>query len=168
MPGACGSWQLDGGFPFSRQDLTGPLYPPDPQELFVPTEDYYEVVQLRTNRPTLLPCQVTSPLARVTLHREFPPEEVPVDGRDISYDVRRGFTIHRSRPSYAGSLFCMASLGGVRQISTKYMLVYINCECRPPARVPAGPAAPCQALLWLGCEVLPMADLPPYPPQAHL
>ncbi|XP_019362025.1 PREDICTED: platelet-derived growth factor receptor-like protein [Gavialis gangeticus] len=104
----------------------------DPQELFVPTEDYYEVVQLRTNRPTLLPCQVTSPLARVTLHREFPPEEVPVDGRDISYDVRRGFTIHRSRPSYAGSLFCMASLGGVRQISTKYMLVYINYPSSAP------------------------------------
>uniref|UniRef100_A0A7M4F1X1 Platelet-derived growth factor receptor-like protein n=1 Tax=Crocodylus porosus TaxID=8502 RepID=A0A7M4F1X1_CROPO len=121
------------------EDRTGKTFVffADPQELFVPTEDYYEVVQLRTNRPTLLPCQVTSPLARVTLHREFPPEEVPVDGRDISYDVRRGFTIHRSRPSYAGSLFCMASLGGVRQISTKYMLVYINCECCPPPTVRA-------------------------------
>lgn len=100
---------------------------PDPEELFVPTENYYEVVQLRSHQPVLLPCQVTNPLAQVTLHREFPPEEVPVDGADISFDVKKGFTIHRPRASLAGSLFCLASLGGMRQISTKYMLIYINC-----------------------------------------
>ncbi|XP_067422697.1 platelet-derived growth factor receptor-like protein [Emydura macquarii macquarii] len=113
----------------------------DPQELFVPTEDYYEVVQLRTNRPTLLPCQVTNPLAQVTLHREFPPEEVAVDGIDISYDTKRGFTIHRPRPSYAGSLFCMASLDGVRQISTKYMLIYINYPSSAPKPMVSASAA---------------------------
>lgn len=100
---------------------------PDPEELFVPTENYYEVVQLRSHQPALLPCQVTNPLAQVTLHREFPPEEVPVDGTDISFDAKQGFTIHRPRASLAGSLFCLASLGGRRQISTKYMLIYIKC-----------------------------------------
>ncbi|XP_067161182.1 platelet-derived growth factor receptor-like protein [Apteryx mantelli] len=116
------------------EDRTGKtfIFFADPQELFIPTENYYEVLQLRANRPTLLPCQVTSPLARVTLHREFPPEEVPVDGVNISYDVQRGFMIHRSQPSYAGSLFCIASLDGVRQISTKYMLIYINYPSSPP------------------------------------
>ncbi|KAJ6667851.1 hypothetical protein lerEdw1_016172 [Lerista edwardsae] len=104
----------------------------DPQELFVPTEDYYEVIQLRTNHPTLLPCQVTNPLAKVTLHREFPPEKVVVDGIDISYDVKRGFTIHQPQPSHAGSLFCMANVGGVRQISTKYMLIYVNYPSSAP------------------------------------
>ncbi|XP_001379182.1 platelet-derived growth factor receptor-like protein [Monodelphis domestica] len=104
----------------------------DQQELFVPTEDYYEVVQLRTNQPTLLPCQVTSPEAQVTLHREFPPEEVAVDGVDISFDAKKGFTIHRPRASLAGSLFCMASLGGIHQISTKYILIYINYPSSSP------------------------------------
>uniref|UniRef100_A0A6I8PI21 Platelet-derived growth factor receptor-like protein n=1 Tax=Ornithorhynchus anatinus TaxID=9258 RepID=A0A6I8PI21_ORNAN len=104
----------------------------DPQELFVPTEDYYEVVQLRANQPILLPCQVTSPLAKVTLHREFPLEEILVDGVDISFDPKKGFTIHRPRASYAGSLFCMASLEDVRQISTKYMLIYVNYPSSPP------------------------------------
>nr|XP_008103142.1 PREDICTED: platelet-derived growth factor receptor-like protein [Anolis carolinensis] len=47
----------------------------DPLELFVPTENYYEVIQMRTNHPALLPCQVTNPLAKVTLHG-FPPESV--------------------------------------------------------------------------------------------
>ncbi|XP_019482792.1 PREDICTED: platelet-derived growth factor receptor-like protein [Hipposideros armiger] len=104
----------------------------DPEELFVPTENYYEVVQLRSHQPVLLPCQVTNPLAQVTLHREFPPEEIPVDGTDISFDVKKGFTIHRPRASLAGSLFCLASLGGMRQISTKYMLIYINYPSSSP------------------------------------
>ncbi|XP_071396616.1 platelet-derived growth factor receptor-like protein [Centroberyx affinis] len=108
---------------------------PDPQELFVPSSDYYEVIQLRTNWPTLLPCQVTSPEAKVTLHREFPPSEVAVDGAEISFNVRRGFTIHRPRPHHAGALYCVASLGNLRQSSTKYMLIYVNYPMAPPAPV---------------------------------
>uniref|UniRef100_A0A3Q4B3C4 Platelet-derived growth factor receptor-like protein n=1 Tax=Mola mola TaxID=94237 RepID=A0A3Q4B3C4_MOLML len=113
------------------------IFFPDPQELFVPSSEYYEVLQLRTNWPTVLPCQVTSPEAKVTLHREFPPVEVAVDGTDISFDVKRGFTIHRPRPHHAGSLYCVAGLGNLRQSSTKYMLIYVNCEypMTPPAPV---------------------------------
>ncbi|KAM3612762.1 uncharacterized protein V6R79_014074 [Siganus canaliculatus] len=108
---------------------------PDPQELFVPSSDYYEVIQLRTNWPTVLPCQVTSPQAKVTLHREYPPAEVVVDGSDISFNVMKGFTIHRPRPYHAGALYCVASLGNLRQSSTKYMLIYVNYPMAPPAPV---------------------------------
>ncbi|XP_076594882.1 platelet-derived growth factor receptor-like protein [Chaetodon auriga] len=108
---------------------------PDPQELFVPTSDYYEVIQLRTNWPTVLPCQVTSPEAKVTLHREYPPVEVAVDGTEISFNVKKGFTIHRPRPYHAGALYCVASLGNLRQSSTKYMLIYVNYPMAPPAPV---------------------------------
>lgn len=104
------------------------MSPIDPQELFVPSSDYYEVIQLRTNWPTILPCQVTNPQAKVTLHREFPPEEVKVDGTEITFDVKRGFTIHRPKSHHAGSLFCVASYGNLRQSSTKYMLIYVNCK----------------------------------------
>ncbi|XP_076147787.1 platelet-derived growth factor receptor-like protein [Alosa pseudoharengus] len=111
------------------------IFFPDPQELFVPSSDYYEVIQLRTNWPTVLPCQVTNPLAKVTLHREFPPEEVRVDGTEISFDVKRGFTIHRPKQHHAGSLYCVASMGSLRQSSTKYMLIYVNYPAAPPAPV---------------------------------
>ncbi|KAL2077599.1 hypothetical protein ACEWY4_027103 [Coilia grayii] len=111
------------------------IFFPDPQELFVPSSDYYEVIQLRTNWPTILPCQVTNPQAKVTLHREFPPEEVKVDGTEITFDVKRGFTIHRPKPHHAGSLFCVASYGNLRQSSTKYMLIYVNYPAAPPAPV---------------------------------
>ncbi|XP_061757923.1 platelet-derived growth factor receptor-like protein [Nerophis ophidion] len=107
----------------------------DPQELFVPSSDYYEVIQLRTNWPTRLPCQVTSPEANVTLHREYPPVEVPVDGTEISFNIKKGFTIHRPRPHHAGALYCVASLGRLRQSSTKYMLIYVNYPMAPPAPV---------------------------------
>lgn len=95
----------------------------------MPSSDYYQVIQLRTNWPTVLPCQVTSPQAKVSLHRELPPGEVAVDGADISFDVKKGFTIKRPRPHHAGALFCVASLGSLRQSSTKYMLIYVHCEC---------------------------------------
>ncbi|TKS72573.1 Platelet-derived growth factor receptor-like protein [Collichthys lucidus] len=108
---------------------------PDPHELFVPSSEYYEVIQLRTNWPTVLPCQVTSPEAKVTLHREFPPVEVAVDGTEISFNVKKGFTIHRPRPYHAGALFCVASLGNLRQSSTKYMLIYVNYPMAPPSPV---------------------------------
>ncbi|XP_019725301.1 platelet-derived growth factor receptor-like protein isoform X1 [Hippocampus comes] len=108
---------------------------PDPQELFVPSSDYYEVIQLRSNWPTRLPCQVTSPAANVTLHREFPPVEVAVDGTEISFNVKKGFTIHRPRPYHAGALYCVANLGGLRQSSTKYMLIYVNYPMAPPAPI---------------------------------
>ncbi|XP_056149899.1 platelet-derived growth factor receptor-like protein [Lampris incognitus] len=111
------------------------IFFPDPQELFVPSSDYYEVIQLRTNWPTILPCQVTSPEAKVTLHREFPPVEVAVDGAEISFDVKRGFTIHRPRHHHAGALYCVASLGNLRQSSTKYMLIYVNYPMAAPAPV---------------------------------
>uniref|UniRef100_A0A3B4ACN4 Platelet-derived growth factor receptor-like protein n=1 Tax=Periophthalmus magnuspinnatus TaxID=409849 RepID=A0A3B4ACN4_9GOBI len=106
---------------------------PDPQELFVPSSEYQEIVQLRTNWPTVLPCQVTSPEAKVTLHREYPPSEVPVDGSEISFDVKKGFTIHRPRPYHAGELYCVASLGNLRQSSIRYMLIYVSYPRAPPA-----------------------------------
>ena len=55
--------------------------------------------------------------------------EVVVDGTEISFNVKKGFTIHRPRPYHAGALYCVASLGNLRQSSTKYMLIYVNCEC---------------------------------------
>uniref|UniRef100_G3U2E6 Platelet-derived growth factor receptor-like protein n=1 Tax=Loxodonta africana TaxID=9785 RepID=G3U2E6_LOXAF len=104
----------------------------DREQLYVPTKDYYEAVQLHTHQPALLPCEVTNPLAQVTLHQEFPLEEVPVDGTAIFFNVKKGFTIHQPQASLAGSLFCMASLGHMRQISTKYMLVNINYPSSSP------------------------------------
>ncbi|KAI5259619.1 Platelet-Derived Growth Factor Receptor-Like Protein [Manis pentadactyla] len=47
------------------------------------------------------------------------PEEVPVNGTDVFFDVKKVFTIHWPQASLAHSVFCLASLGGVRQISTR-------------------------------------------------
>ncbi|XP_037531862.1 platelet-derived growth factor receptor-like protein [Nematolebias whitei] len=111
------------------------IFFPDPQELFVPSSNYYEMIQLRSNWPTVLPCQVTSPEAQVTLYREFPPAQVAVDGTEISFDVKKGFTIHRPRPFHAGVLYCVAGLGSLRQSSIKYILIYVNYPMAPPAPV---------------------------------
>lgn len=63
-----------------------PLFFPDTEHLFVPlpSEDYYELVQLCSHPPVLLPFQVTNPLAQGTLPQQFPLEEVPVDGMGLT------------------------------------------------------------------------------------
>ncbi|XP_073424042.1 platelet-derived growth factor receptor-like protein [Dendrobates tinctorius] len=130
----CGGYQCSGHGCHDGEEKTGKtfVFVADPQELFVPTEDYYVVVQLRTRQPALLPCQVTNPLAKVTLHREFPPEQIPVDGVKIAYDQKKGIVIYQPQPSLAGSLFCIAELGNLRQMSTKYMLIYVHYPSAPP------------------------------------
>lgn len=67
------------------------------------------------------------PSGEVTLRREVPPEEVPVDGIDMSFYMKKAFTVHWPWASLAGSLFCLASLDVWRQISTKYMLIHVSC-----------------------------------------
>ncbi|XP_030068857.1 platelet-derived growth factor receptor-like protein isoform X2 [Microcaecilia unicolor] len=134
---SCGSYWCEGGNCQEGKERLAKtfIFFTDLQELFVPTEDYYEVVQLRSNQPALLPCQVTNPLAKVTLHREFPPEEVTVNGVEISFDAKKGFVIYHPKPSHAGSLFCMAERNGLRQISTKYMAIYINYPSSAPKAI---------------------------------
>ncbi|XP_051870617.1 platelet-derived growth factor receptor-like protein [Pristis pectinata] len=105
----------------------------DPRELFVPANDYYEAIQLRTDRPTRLPCQVTNPLAKVTLHREFPPELIPVDGKLITFDVKKGFIIHKALPLFGGTLYCVANYQGLMQSSTKYLLIFTHYPSAPPS-----------------------------------
>lgn len=63
-----------------------PLSFPDPEHLFVPlpSKDYYEVVQLCSHQPVLLPFQVTYTLAQGTLPQQFPLEEVPLDGMGLT------------------------------------------------------------------------------------
>ncbi|XP_062908723.1 platelet-derived growth factor receptor-like protein isoform X2 [Mobula hypostoma] len=130
-------WALDCDSETCRKDdsKTGSTYVffSDPRELFVPANDYYEAIQLRTDRPTRLPCQVTNPLAKVSLHREFPPEVIPVDGRLITFDVKKGFIVHKALPLFGGTLYCVASYQGLMQSSTKYLLIFINYPSAPPS-----------------------------------
>ncbi|XP_069754248.1 platelet-derived growth factor receptor-like protein [Narcine bancroftii] len=130
-------WALDCDAETCRKDdsKTGSTFVffTDPRELFVPANDYYEAIQLRTDRPTRLPCQVTNPLAKVSLHREFPPEVIPVDGKLITFDVKKGFVIHKALPFFGGTLYCVANYQGLRQSSTKYLLIFTNYPSAPPS-----------------------------------
>uniref|UniRef100_G1SNF7 Platelet-derived growth factor receptor-like protein n=1 Tax=Oryctolagus cuniculus TaxID=9986 RepID=G1SNF7_RABIT len=68
-------------------------------ELFVPSPSYFDVVYLNPGRQAVVPCRVTVPSAKVTLHREFPAKEIPVNGADIFYDLKRGFVYLQPHPT---------------------------------------------------------------------
>lgn len=79
----------------------------------------------------MVPCRVTVLSAKVTLHREFPAKEIPVNGTDIVYDVKRGFVYLQPRSDHQGVLYCKAEAGGKSQISVKYQLLYVEGEPAP-------------------------------------
>ncbi|XP_069780653.1 platelet-derived growth factor receptor-like protein [Narcine bancroftii] len=105
----------------------------DPAELFVPSINYFDIIYLRSDQPALIPCRVSTPLAYVTLHREFPPQEIPADGSLISYDAKKGFTIHQPNRVQKGVVHCMASLKGALQTSSNYLLLHAEGPGEPPS-----------------------------------
>lgn len=109
------------------------IYFTDKEELFVPSTSYFEIVYLRPDRPSIIPCRVTSPAVKVALHMEVPPQEIPVDGDQISFDPKEGFIMHKPGPEHRGVFYCKASLRGTPQMSVKYQLLYVEVPSGPPS-----------------------------------
>lgn len=102
-------------------------------ELFVPSTSYFDVVYLNPDRQVVVPCRVTVPSAKVTLHREFPAKEIPANGTDIVYDMKRGFVYLQPHSHHQGVVYCKAEAGGKSQISVKYQLLYVEVPSGPPS-----------------------------------
>ncbi|XP_069487674.1 platelet-derived growth factor receptor-like protein [Ambystoma mexicanum] len=105
----------------------------DKGELFVPSSSYFEIVYLSPDKPTVIPCRVTVPSAKVTLHREFPAEEIKADGTNIAYDVKRGFVYQHPNADQKGVVYCRAEARGAPKISIKYHLLYVEVPSGPPS-----------------------------------
>ncbi|XP_064005133.1 platelet-derived growth factor receptor-like protein isoform X3 [Pogoniulus pusillus] len=105
----------------------------DREELFVPTPSYFEIVYLNPDKPAVIPCRVTTPSAKVTLHREFPAEEIETDGTDIIYDMKKGFVYQHPTFDHKGIVYCKAESQGAPQISIKYHLLYVEVPKGPPS-----------------------------------
>ncbi|XP_078535067.1 platelet-derived growth factor receptor-like protein [Lissotriton helveticus] len=105
----------------------------DKGELFVPSSSYFEIVYLNPDKPTVVPCRVTVPSAKVTLHREFPAEEIKADGTNIVYDVKRGFVYQQPTADHKGIVYCRAEARGAPKISIKYHLLYVEVPSGPPS-----------------------------------
>ncbi|XP_044537063.1 platelet-derived growth factor receptor-like protein [Gracilinanus agilis] len=101
-------------------------------ELFVPSPSYFGVVYLNPDREAIVPCRVTVPSAKVTLHREFPAKEIQSNG-SITYDLKRGFVYLHPQPDHQGVVYCRAEAHGAPQISIKYQLLYVEVPSGPPS-----------------------------------
>ncbi|XP_072252239.1 platelet-derived growth factor receptor-like protein [Leuresthes tenuis] len=108
------------------------IYFTDKDNLFVPSAIHFEIVYLRPDKPAVVPCRVTEPRAKVTLHREVPPEEMTANGTLVSYDPTRGFVLQHTTPDHQGVFYCKAVSKGTPQISTKYQLLYVQVLSGPP------------------------------------
>lgn len=105
----------------------------DKGELFVPSPSYFEIVYMHPDKPAVIPCRVTTATAKVTLHREFPAEEIKADGKDLTYDVKKGFIYQHPSSNQSGVVYCRAEARGAPQISIKYQLLYVEVPSGPPS-----------------------------------
>lgn len=111
----------------------------------MPSPSYFDVVYLNPDRQAVVPCRVTVVSAKVTLHREFPAKEIPTNGTDIIYDLKRGFVYLQPHSDHQGVVYCKAEAGGQSQISVKYQLLYVEGKSvcfLPPTKIGAA--------CWLG------------------
>lgn len=98
----------------------------DKDNLFVPSAIHFEIEYLRPDRPAVVPCRVTDPQAKVSLHREVPPEELIANETLLTYEPTKGFVLQSPSPEYQGVFYCKAVTKGAPQISTKYQLLYVE------------------------------------------
>lgn len=108
------------------------IYFTDKDNLFVPSAIHFEIVYLRPDRPAVVPCRVTDPQAKVSLHREVPPEEILSNGTLVTYDPTKGFILQSPSLEHQGVFYCKAVTRGTPQISTKYQLLYVEVPSGPP------------------------------------
>lgn len=108
------------------------IYFTDKDNLFVPSAIHVEIVYLRPDSPAVVPCRVTNPQAKTSLHREVPPEEIPANRTLMTYDPTKGFVLPSPRSDLQGVFYCKAVTKGNPQISTKYQLLYVEVPSGPP------------------------------------
>lgn len=70
---------------------------------------------------------MTDAQARVSLHREVPPEEITTNNRTVvTYDPTKGFVLQKPTEDYQGVFYCKAVTSGTPQISTKFQLLFVD------------------------------------------
>ncbi|CAL8331997.1 platelet-derived growth factor receptor-like protein [Gadus morhua] len=114
------------------QSSSSYIYFTDKDNLFVPSAFHFEIVYLRPDKPAVVPCRVTSPQAKVSLHMEVPPAEISGNGTQVKYDPTRGFVLQSPGPDHQGVFYCKAVTKGTPQISTKFQLLYVEVPSGPP------------------------------------
>lgn len=70
---------------------------------------------------------MTDAQARVSLHREVPPEEITANNSTmVTYDPTKGFVLQKPTDDYQGVFYCKAVTSGTPQISTKFQLLFVE------------------------------------------
>lgn len=118
----------------------------------MPSPSYFDVVYLNPDRQAVVPCRVTVLSAKVTLHREFPAKEIPANGTDIVYDMKRGFVYLQPHSEHQGVVYCRAEARGRSQISVKYQLLYVAGKPGHPCLDSSHSAGQFQVLLFPACR----------------
>ncbi|XP_039718622.1 vascular endothelial growth factor receptor 1 isoform X1 [Pteropus medius] len=97
-----------------------------------------EVIYMNEGKEVVIPCRVTSPTISVTL-KKFPLETLIPDGKRITWDSRKGFTISNATYREIGLLICETTVNG-HVYKTNYLTyrqtnIILDVQMSPPGPV---------------------------------
>ncbi|XP_036084290.1 vascular endothelial growth factor receptor 1 isoform X2 [Rousettus aegyptiacus] len=97
-----------------------------------------EIIYMNEGRELVIPCRVTSPAISVTL-KKFPLDTLVPDGKRITWDSRKGFTISRATYREIGLLTCETTIHGhvhkTNYLTLRQTNIILDVQMSPPGPV---------------------------------
>ncbi|XP_014450388.1 vascular endothelial growth factor receptor 2 [Alligator mississippiensis] len=88
--------------------------------------DQLGVIYITRNKTVVIPCLGTVSNLNVSLYARYPEKIFVPDGKSISWDNKKGFTIPSNLISYAGMVFCEAKIDDESYQSVMYIVVVVG------------------------------------------
>uniref|UniRef100_A0A8C3GKM6 Vascular endothelial growth factor receptor 2 n=1 Tax=Cairina moschata TaxID=8855 RepID=A0A8C3GKM6_CAIMO len=103
------------------------VYVQDYRSPFVTSvSDQLGIVYITKNKTVVIPCLGTLSNLNVSLHAKYPEKIFVPDGKSISWDNKKGFTIPSHLINYAGMVFCEAKIDNESYQSVIYIVAVVG------------------------------------------
>ncbi|CAM5108796.1 unnamed protein product [Eretmochelys imbricata] len=103
------------------------VYVQDYRSPFVTSvSDQLDVIYITGNKTVVIPCLGSISNLNVSLYARYPEKLFVPDGKSISWDNKKGFTIPSNLISYAGMVFCEAKIDDESYQSVMYIVVVVG------------------------------------------
>uniref|UniRef100_A0A8C6XB37 receptor protein-tyrosine kinase n=1 Tax=Naja naja TaxID=35670 RepID=A0A8C6XB37_NAJNA len=102
------------------------VYVQDYRSPFVMSANEPGAVYITGNKTVVVPCLGSSSNLNVSLHSKYPEQTFVPDGKSVTWDNQKGFTIPTNMISDVGMVFCKTKIDGESYQSMMYIVVVLG------------------------------------------
>ncbi|XP_026579856.1 vascular endothelial growth factor receptor 2-like, partial [Pseudonaja textilis] len=101
------------------------VYVQDYRSPFVMSASEPGAIYITGNKTVVVPCLGSSSNLNVSLHSKYPEQTFVPDGKSVTWDNQKGFTIPTNMISDVGMVFCKTKIDGESYQSMMYVVVVL-------------------------------------------